>query len=197
MAKEMEGESEEALRLYDQAAAANSNAAAVVTYDRAWRGKPVSQMAAENAKNLRTWIAGHQTVETRLAELNIRGVSALNRNDVRDAQQDFQAAYVLDPSNAFALNNFGYLSELNGDRETAEFYYGKARIMPGANLKVGLATRTEAEGSKLFQVASESDAGVVSKIGQEQSARRAQHAPVELLKRDNTPVQEKRTASQQ
>jgi len=190
VAKEMEGESEEALKLYDQAAAANSNATAVVTYDRAWRGKPVSQMAAENAKNLRTWIAGHQTVETRLAELNVRGVSALNRNDVRDAQQDFRAAYALDPSNAFALNNFGYVSELNGDRETAEFYYGKAQTMPGANLKVGLATRTDAEGSKLAQVASESGSSVVSKIAQEQAVRRAQHVPVELLKRDNTPVRE-------
>ncbi|MGC1373193.1 MAG: tetratricopeptide repeat protein [Candidatus Sulfotelmatobacter sp.] len=197
VAKEMEGESEEALKLYDQAAAANSNAAAVVTYDRAWRGKPVSQMAAENAKNLRTWIAGHQTVETRLAELSVRGVSALNRNDVRDAQQDFQAAYALDPSNAFALNNFGYVSELNGDRETAEFYYRRAQVMPGANLKVGLATRTEAEGSKLFRVASESGSSVVSKIAQEQAARRAQHAPVELLKRDNTPVQEKPAAPKQ
>jgi Flp pilus assembly protein TadD len=189
VAKEMEGESEAALKLYDEAASANSNASVVVTLNRAWRGKPVSQMAAENAKNLRSWIEG-QTVDAKLAELNLRGVSALNRNDVRDAEQDFKQAYALDPSNAFALNNVGYLSEINGDRETAQFFYGKAQTMPGANLKVGLATRAEAEGSKLFQVASESDSSVESKIGQQQAARRAQHEPVELLRRNNTPVRE-------
>ena len=190
VAKEMEGESQQALKLYDQAAVANSNATAVVTLDRAWRGKPVSQMAAENAKNLRARIEKQQTVETKLAEFNLRGVSALNRNDVRDAEQDFQAAYALNPNDAFALNNIGYLSELHGDRETAEFYYNKAQTMPGANMKVGLATRSEAEGSKLFQVASESDSSVGLKVAQQQAARRARHEPVQLLRRDNTPVQE-------
>lgn len=194
VAKEMEGESQEALKLYDEAASANSNASVVVTLNRAWRGKPLSQMAAENARNLRTWAEGHQTVETRLAELNLRGVSALNRNDVRDAEQDFRQAYALDPDNAFALNNIGYLSEINGDRETAQFYYGKAQTMPGANLKVGLATRSEAEGSNLFQVASESDSSVGSKIAQLQAGRRARHEPVELLRRNNNPVQEHGTA---
>jgi Flp pilus assembly protein TadD len=189
VAKEMEGESQEALKLYDHAATANSNATAVVTLDRAWRGKPVSQMAAENARNLRARIEKQQSVETRLAEFNLRGVSALNRNDVRDAEQDFQAAYALNPDDAFALNNIGYLSELHGDRETAEFYYSKAQTMPGANMKVGLATRSEAEGSKLFQIASESDSSVGLKVAQQQAARRARHEPVQLLHRDNTPVQ--------
>lgn len=190
VAKEMEGESQEALKLYDEAASTNSNASVVVTLNRAWRGKPISQMAAENAKNLRTWVEGHQTVETRQAELNLRGVSAMNRNDVRDAELDFRQAYALDPNNAFALNNIGYLFEITGDRETAQFYYGKAQTMPGANLKVGLATRSEAEGSKLFQVASVSGSSVESKIAQQQAVRRAEHQPVELLQRNNTPVQD-------
>lgn len=190
VAKEMEGESQEALKFYDQAAAENSSASAAVTLDRSWRGKPVSQMAARNAKSLRARIESQQNTAAQLADLNVRGVSALNRNDVRDAEQDFRAAYALDPNNAFALNNIGYVSEMNGDRETAEFFYGKAQTMPGANLKVGLATRTTAEGSKLFQVASDSDSSVESKVAQEQAARRARHEPVELLHRDNTPVRE-------
>jgi Flp pilus assembly protein TadD len=195
VAKEMEGESQEALKFYDQAAAENSNASAAVTLDRAWRGKPLSQMAARNARSLRTRIASQQSTEAQLADLNVRGVSALNRNDVRDAEKDFRAAYALDPNNAFALNNIGYVSEMNGDRETAEFFYGKAQTMPGANLKVGLATRTTAEGSKLLQVASESDSSVESKVAQQQAARRARHEPVELLRRDNTPVQEQPSQS--
>ncbi len=190
VAKEMEGESQDALKFYDQAAAGNSSASAVVTLDRNWRGKSVSQMAARNAKSLRSRITSQQGTEAQLADLNVRGVSALNRNDVRDAEQDFRAAYALDPNNAFALNNIGYVSEMNGDRETAQFFYGKAQTTPGANLKIGLATRTTAEGSKLFQVASQSDSSVQSKVSQEQAARRARNEPVELLRRDNTPVQE-------
>jgi len=50
VAKDMEGESEEALRLYSAAAAAHSDAAAVVTLDRSWRGKPVTEMAAGKRK---------------------------------------------------------------------------------------------------------------------------------------------------
>src|SRR6202023_2378405 len=40
VAKDMEGESEEALKLYESASAAHSDAAVVVTLDRSWRGKP-------------------------------------------------------------------------------------------------------------------------------------------------------------
>src|SRR6202023_494944 len=57
VAKEMEGESQEALKYYDSAAAVNSDAAAMVTLNRSWRGKPVAEMAAQNARNLRTRLA--------------------------------------------------------------------------------------------------------------------------------------------
>jgi Flp pilus assembly protein TadD len=192
VAKEMEGESQVALQYYDEASARGSNAQAVVTLNRAWRGKPVTQLAADNAKNLRNRLAT-QRADTQLAELNIRGVSALNRNDLRAAERDFRSAYALNPNNAFALNNIGYLSEIEGDRETAQFFYDKAQTMPGANLKVGLATRSSAEGSPLSVVASDSDNKVGAKVAQQQQARRSQHAPVVLLHRDNTPVQEPST----
>lgn len=190
VAKEMEGESQEALRLYEGAAALGSNASAVVTLNNAWRGKPASQMAAQNARNLQTRIDNQRSVETRLAELNVRGVSALNRNDLNAAEQDFRAAFALDPTNAFAVNNIGYLSEIDGDRETAQFYYDKAQTLPGSNAKVGLASRGSAEGSKLSQVASQNDSKVEIKVAQAQQALRAQHEPVALFHRNNTPVQE-------
>src|SRR5207302_9016277 len=41
VAKEMEGEAQEALKCYDEAAGTRSDATAVVTADRVWRGKPV------------------------------------------------------------------------------------------------------------------------------------------------------------
>ena len=190
VAKEMEGESQVALKYYDTAAAAHSEAAAVVTLDHSWRGKPVNEMAAQNARNLRRRLTAHESPDVRVAELNIRGVSALNRNDMSAADQDFRKAYALDPNNAFAVNNIGYLAELEGDRETAQFFYDKAQTVAGANATVGLATRRTAEGSKLSLIASQSGAKVQAKVLQERDTRRSQHAPILLRRRDNSVVEE-------
>src|ERR1700733_13684797 len=138
VAKEMEGESEVALKYYDSAAAQGSDAAAVVTLNRSWRGKPVSAMAAQNAQNLRRRLETQMTLEARIAELNTRGVAAINRNELRAAEQDFRNAYALDPNNAFAANNIGYVAEIQGDRETAQFFYDKAQSLGGARTPVGL-----------------------------------------------------------
>jgi Flp pilus assembly protein TadD len=189
VAKEMEGESEEALKYYDEAAAVHSNTPAVVTLNRSWRGKPVSEMAAQNARNLRKRLAT-ESLDAKLAELNFRGVAAVNSNDLAAADRDFRSAYELNPNNAFALNNVGYLYELQGDRETAQFYYDKAQTAAGANGAVGLASRRSAEGQKLFQVASDSDSRVEAKVDQERELRRAQHEPIVLRRRDNSMVDE-------
>jgi Flp pilus assembly protein TadD len=193
VAKEMEGESEAALKYYDAAAAIHSDASAVVTLNHSWRGKPVSELAAQNAKSLRTQLASKENHENGVAELNIRGVSAVNRNDLNAANQDFRKAYALDPSNAFALNNIGYLAEIEGDRETAEFFYQKAQAVSGPNTKVGLATRQTAEGSKLSLVASDSDAKVEAKVLQDRDVRREHRDPILLRHRDNSVVEEPST----
>jgi Flp pilus assembly protein TadD len=190
VAKEMEGESQAALKYYDSAAAVNSDAAAVVTLNRTWRGKRVSEMAAQNARNLRNRLETQVTLETRLAELNTRGVSAINRNELSVAEQDFRSAYALDPNNAFAANNIGYLSEIEGDRETAQFFYDKAQALGGANTPVGLATRSSAEGLPLTRVASDSDTKVEAKERQERDARRQHQEPILLMRRDNSVVEE-------
>jgi Flp pilus assembly protein TadD len=193
VAKEMEGETESALKYYDEAAATHSDASAVVTLSRSWRGKPLSEMAAQNAKALRTRLEAHNNREVNLAELNIRGVSAVNRNDLSAADQDFRKAYALDPNNAFAINNIGYLSEIEGDRETAEFFYDKARATAGPKTTVGLATRRSAEGLKLSQVASASDVKVEAKVAEDQQALRNQRQPILLRRRDNSVVEEPST----
>ncbi len=191
VAKEAEGESQEALKYYDSAARENNNSAtAIVTLNRAWRGKPVSEMAARNAQRLRARLSTEMTTQLQLAELNTRGVAALNRNEPVTAEKEFRDAYALNPNNAFAVNNLGYLSELQGDRETAQYFYDKAQNLGGANLPVGLATRTSAEGQPLSQVASESDAQVEAKVQQERDARRQHQQPVLLLRRDQSTVQE-------
>jgi Flp pilus assembly protein TadD len=196
VAKEMEGESQEALKYYDAAAVSHSNAAAVVTINQSWRGKPVVEMAAQNAKKLRNRLEKQQNNELTLAELNLRGVLAINRNDLRAADQDFRSAYALDPNNAFALNNIGYLAEIEGDQETAQFFYARAREVSGANTKVGLASRRSAEGLPLFQVAKDSDSRVQAVVSQEHEALRRQHEPIGLRRRDNSLVVEPPTPPQ-
>lgn len=190
VAKEMEGEAQEALRYFDQAARAQAEAAAVVTTNRTWRGRQVSQIAEQNARNLRDYLGHEQDVPEQVAELNLRGVSAVNRNDLRTANEDFRKAYALDPHNAFTLNNIGFVAELEGDQETAQFFYDQARHAEGASVVVGVATRQTAEGQKLLAVAEDSDSRVDAKVGQERDALRRQQGDVVLRRRDNSIVDE-------
>ena len=85
-------------------------------------------------------MAREQDTTAQVARLNTRGVAAINRNDYKLARQYFEKAYKLDPKNAFALNNMGYLAEIDGDRETADYYYGKAREADQSSMKVAYAT---------------------------------------------------------
>ena len=195
VAKEMEGEAQEALKFYDEAASKTSEARAVVTVDRTWRGKPVSEMAQQNAKFLRTRLAQMNDVNEQVAEMNLRGVSAVNRNDLRAANVNFRKAYALDPNNAFTLNNIGYVAELEGDRETAQFFYDHARQAGGANLTVGVATRRSDEGKKLFAVAADNDTKVEAKVTEDRNTLRRQREPVVLRRRDNSIVNESEPAT--
>ena len=191
VAKEMEGENQEALKYYDEAAiAAQPNATAVVTTNSSWRGRPVSQMAEENAKLLRQHLGRAQDAREQVAELNLRGVSAVNRNDLRTADADFRKAYALDPNNAFTLNNIGYVYELEGDQETAQFYYEHARQSMDANAVVGVASRRTAEGKKLFAVAEDNTSRVDTRVAQERQTLQRQNEPVALRRRDNSIVEE-------
>ena len=189
-AKEMEGEEDEALRYYGEAAQGQADATAVVTANPTWRGKPVIAMAEQNAKALRNQLAHEKDLPEQVAELNLRGVSAVNRNDLRAAHDDFRKAYALDPNNAFTLNNIGYVAEMEGDQETAEFFYEHARQAMGANAVVGVATRLTAQGQKLFAVAGDNTARVGDKVSQERTALQRQNEPVVLRRRDNSIVNE-------
>jgi len=190
VAKEYRGDYDEALKYYTAAADSHSSDPVIVTLNRAWRGKPVSEMAADSAKKLRERMQNAATAQAQATLLAVRGVSATNHNDWDTARQDFLKAYSLDPYSAFSLNNIGYLAERDGDLETAEFFYDKARKAEDAKAKVGLATRQSAEGMRLFAVAADSDEKVDSEITQLNQARRQQAGPVQLKHRDNTPVVE-------
>ena len=190
VALESRGDYDEALKYYTAAAKSGSSEPAIVTMNRTWRGKPVSEMASRNARELQERMQNESTAQARAALLNVRGVSATNHNDLQAAREDFLRAYSLDPNSAFSLNNVGYVAEMDGDLETAEFFYERARKAQDANVRVGLATRRAAEGMNLVAVAADSDQKVDGKIADEDQARRQHPGPVELKHRGNTPVVE-------
>ncbi len=195
--KEKEGELEVAMGYYTSAANVGSQEVVVVTPIRNWRGKSISRIAADNAKKLRKLLEKQEAPAARVARLNLEGVSAMNRNDRLAARHFFEQAYKIDPNDAFALNNMGYLAEIDGDRESADFYYDKARDAQRSNRKVDVATRRDVEGRKIGEVAGDTSQQVQQRIEGAREARERQGGPIELKRRDGTPVpNEKAPASQ-
>jgi Flp pilus assembly protein TadD len=190
-AREKEGELEQALRYYNDAARSGSQDKVVVALNKDWRGRPISEVAARNADKVRREMEKSEDVDERVARLNLRGVSAMNRNERKAAREDFQQAYKLDPSNSFTINNMGYLAELEGDRETAQMYYEEAKKARHASLKVAMATRPEVEGRPVGEVAEQSDALVESRVTADAEARRHTSGTPALRTRDNKTVVDK------
>lgn len=192
-AKEKQGELEQALNLYMKAAGTASQDPIVVTMKSDWRGRPISEVASENARNVRKQLERAESAETKIARLNLRGVSALNRNDRKLARDYFNQAYKLNQNNAFTLNNMGYLAELEGDRESATFFYERAKYADKSNEKIVMATRRDAEGLRLTAVAATNNQTVDQAQQVALEARRREGGPVALRTRDNSFVDDPST----
>ena len=134
-------------------------------------------------------------MQARVARLNLRGVSAMNRNDRKVARESFEQAYKMDPKNSFALNNMGYLAELQGDTETAQSFYEQAQRAERARQKVMVSTRPEVEGQTVGHVAEQSTTLVESSFEARAEARRRSGAPPALRTRDNRIIVEPKTNS--
>ena len=188
VAEEATGDYGSGLKYYTAAAGSGSAEPVIVTLKDSWRGRPVVELAAESARRLKKRIDETDPAQLQAEMLTLRGVSATNRNDWQTAQQDFLQAYSIDPNSAFSLNNLGYVAEKNGDLETAQLLYAKARKAVGADARIGLATDRSAEGKHLTAVATDSDQKVDSEIDQNAQALHRETGPVQLIRRDNTPV---------
>lgn len=187
VAEEAIGDYDSALKFYGAAFDVHSSEAVIVTLDRSWRGKSVSSMAAESARQLEERIKKMDAAEEHAVMFTLRGVSATNRNDWPEARQDFLKAYSLDPASAFSLNNRGYVAEMDGDLETAQFFYDKARNADDSNVRVGLASLHSAEGKRLLTVAAESNKQVDGELDIYSRDRRRQTGPIELTPRIIAP----------
>jgi Flp pilus assembly protein TadD len=191
--KEKEGELEQAVQYYEKAASQRSDERIIVAVEKnkSWRGKKISDIASRNADKVRKMVEQDQSPQAKVARLNLRGVTALNRNDRQAAHQFFSEAYKLDPKNAFALNNMGYLAELEGDKETANAYYSAAQRADRSKVRVGLATRRDAEGRPVAAVADNNETVVAQKLDEEIQQKRQQvgNKPVQMKTRDNQVVE--------
>lgn len=194
--KEEEGDLAGAYKYYTRVASLHSEDTVIVTLNRGWRGKDVSKMAEDSAQKVSRRMKQTQTPQAEAALLNLRGVSAINRNDWHEAESDFRQAFKLDPEDAFSLNNAGYLTERQGDFETAQYFYDKARKAEGSDFRVGLATRSSAEGMKLFEVAGDNGQAIDTRIELARTIRRQQGGPIQLMRRDNTPVDDSQPANE-
>lgn len=192
-AKESEGEWKDALRYYQQAASLNSEEPVIVAINQRWRGRPISKVAGENARAMQNRLNRRESDEEQVARLNLRGVTAINRNDVQTARSFFEQAYKVDPEDAFTLNNMGYVSELNGDRETADQFYAKARTARDAESRVTLSTHRNMQGMKLGVVADVNDQKVQNRIETAAEARRREGGPIQLKLRNGGVVNEPET----
>ena len=187
-AMEAVGDLEGALRCYSAAASLHSTQRVVVTPRAKWRGRPMSDVARNNALAVSEQIARGEGPEAAAARLNLRGVAALNDNHPEIARQFFLQAYQQDSQNAFTLNNLGYSAELAGDRESAEMYYEAARSGRDANARVSYATRRDAEGQKIDRLADDNQADVEATLTAIQEAKRRAQRPIGFKHRDGTPA---------
>jgi Flp pilus assembly protein TadD len=183
VAEEAIGDVESALRYYDRSTAIHSKDPIIVTLNRSFRGKPISQVAAESAYDLRVRTQDRTPDQLRASMLTLRGVTAVNGNDWITARQSFVDAYTLDPHSAFTLNNLGYLAEHDGDLELAKAYYSGALNARGANERVGLTTQPSAEVQKLAALAVRSEQEVDGALAASGERRHRESGPVVLKRR--------------
>ena len=185
---ESQGDLQSALQYYTQAADLHSDERVLLTPQKRWRGKTITEIAAHNAEEVKQSLVKGEDTAAQVARLNLRGVAALNHNNAADARKFFAEAYQVDPQNAFTLNNLGYIDELNGDRETAEMYYEAARLARQANERVTYATRPDAEGRRVGPLAETNQDAVEVTLKAIQQRKRQARRPVQLVVR-STSVQ--------
>ncbi len=190
VAYESIGDFEDAIKSYRAAADTHSSEPVVVTLDRSWRGRSVSATAEASVKRLQKRLQDSEPSEAQAIMFTLRGVYEVNGNNWQAAREDFLRAYQLDPQSAFTLNNRGFVAEHEGDLETAQFFYEKARRAPDAGARVGLATDLGAQGKQLVLVANDSNTKVDTALDRYREQQRRIKSPVELTPRGAGAVQE-------
>ncbi len=187
-AMEGQGDLEAALGYYNQASITHSTEPIIVSLDPHWRGKPISDVAFRNQEAVRRRLSFEQSAQDHAARLNVEGVAALNHNDPQKALNYFEQAYKLDPQSAFSRNNMGYVSEVQGDQETANEFYSLAQRGYEAGRPVQAASHHEMVGAAIGSVAGANAQGTEANLQAQAEAKRRSGTPVVLRRRDNSLV---------
>ena len=85
---------------------------------------------------------------TPVQRLNRRGVEAIRKRDYKGAESLFYKAYLYDPADPFTLNNLGYISELEGDLDRAQKFYGLAAEQ-GSNATIDFSSAKNLQGKPM------------------------------------------------
>ena len=85
---------------------------------------------------------------TPVQRLNRRGVEAIRKHDYKNAETLFYKAYLYDPADPFTLNNLGYVSELEGDLDRAQKFYGLAAEQ-GSNATIDFSSTKNLQGKPM------------------------------------------------
>lgn len=85
---------------------------------------------------------------TPVQRLNRQGVEAIKKRDYRGAEVLFYKAYLYDPADPFTLNNLGYVSELEGDLDRAQKFYGLAAEQ-SSNASIDISNAKNLEGKPM------------------------------------------------
>jgi Flp pilus assembly protein TadD len=85
---------------------------------------------------------------TPVQRLNRRGVEAIKKHDYKNAESLFYKAYLYDPADPFTLNNLGYVSELEGDLDRAQKFYGLAAEQ-GSNATIDFSSAKNLQGKPM------------------------------------------------
>lgn len=197
VASESIGDLDAAIRYYHEAADLHSSDPAAVTLDADWRGKSISAIAKESAKRLERRMRNMDPAEAKAVMFTMRGVHAANQNNWPAARKAFLDAYALAPASAFSINNRGYVAERDGDLESAQFFYAKARRAQDASARVGLATMLDAQGQPLDVVAGDSTGKIDTALETYSRQRRQENSPVQLTPRGPGAQQQDQTPNSQ
>lgn len=85
---------------------------------------------------------------TPVQRLNRRGVEAIKKHDYKNAESLFYKAYLYDPADPFTLNNLGFVSELEGDLDRAQKFYGLAAEQ-GSNATIDFSSAKNLQGKPM------------------------------------------------
>lgn len=85
---------------------------------------------------------------TPVQRLNREGVEAIKKHNYQGAEALFYKAYLYDPADPFTLNNLGYISELEGNLDRAQKFYGLAAEQ-SSNASIDMSNAKHLEGKPM------------------------------------------------